>query len=223
MNKTCNLQHDRKVFSSLFSRRHLLLFILIQHLYKSFWSPCRLENWQWRNPARTGTKMWDSSQTAFKAKLIIHENSFSVTAQKHLKRKTWVRTATQLISELRFWDFWDSDHMDTWCGTCLIPIRTYISFKSAKCQLEHLKMCLFHSLLSGSNHTGFPQVTCTGGAWGFVPSSAFVLLPPHGSHCAAGGPCLADVVALGNQLDTDTSVRAHAGHRSGDSSTINSI
>lgn len=81
-------------------------------------------------------------------------------------------------------------------------------------------MSISSSLLSGSNHTGFPDFTCTVGEQGSVSSSAFVLLPPSGSHPPAGDPRLADHLVLGKWLDADISVHDHADNCSGDSNII---
>lgn len=75
-------------------------------------------------------------------------------------------------------------------------------------------------LFIGCHHKGFPNFTHSCREWGSVSSSAFVLLLPPGSHPAAGGPRLADSVALGDKLDTDAGVRRHFGHCSGDKSVI---
>lgn len=78
--------------------------------------------------------------------------------------------------------------------------------------------CLFLPLpLAGGGHSGFPHFTRAGGERRSVPSSAAVLLPPPGSHPAAGGPRLAHHLAVGNQLDTDVSDIDHPGNCSGDS------
>lgn len=101
-------------------------------------------------------------------------------------------------------------------------MRSYTLPKTGKCHIsvsmfELYRTCLFVLFFSGSNHTGFPHFACPGREGGSVSSSAFVLLPPPGSHPAAGGPRLVDHLEVGNELDADVFVLAHADDCSGDS------
>lgn len=72
----------------------------------------------------------------------------------------------------------------------------------------------FTSLLAGRTHWGVWSFTRTGREKRPFSSAAFILLPPSGSHRAAGGPGLSASLTLGHRLDDDATVFSSARNRS---------